>query len=169
MGLGGVCIYAWLNVHGCPFSCLGCSLSGEGPWIEEEAAVALTSVSFTFCPGHLPCFHSPVPRLALLCFSLSPLLPCHAVCLCGCPLTSRTSCLSFPASLLPPFPLLPLVAPVTECSLPLCVLTDCSEVLPVHKGWRASSCCQLPAIAGGSHGPLSACLDLLFAKSGESV
>lgn len=59
--------------------------------------------------------------------------------------------------------------PGDRCSLLLCVLTDCSEVLPVHKGWHASSCCQLPAIAGGSHGPLSARLDLLFAKSGESV
>lgn len=53
---------------------------------------------------------------------------------------------------------------------------NCSEVLSQYtkEGVQvlhavSKSFCQLPAIAGGSHGPLSAHLDLLFSKAGKGL
>lgn len=57
---------------------------------------------------------------------------------------------AFPVSLLPPFPLLPPIAPGTGHS-PLCVLRDCSAVLLVHKGWRSHSCCQQELLSASCH------------------
>lgn len=132
-----------------------CTLSGGGPkmgpWAEEKAAATFASFSFTFCPSHLPCFY-----FLVLCHLFSV-----ASVPCAMPVHLSPSLLSSPTFLL----------------LPSCLVqrVSCVKVLlrntcgTQRMACNSQSCCQLPAVAGGSHGRLSSRLDLLFSKSGKSL